>query len=71
MKELQMLDCTLRDGAQANGGNFGSEAIRDIIQNLAAAGIDIIECGFLKDSSMKKGRRIFRSLLLREHTSRR
>ncbi len=34
MKSLQILDCTLRDGAQANEGRFGEQAIRDIIQKI-------------------------------------
>ncbi len=59
MKSLQILDCTLRDGAQANEGRFGEQAIRDIIQNLTEAGIEIIECGFLKDCEFESGRTYF------------
>lgn len=55
MKQIQMLDCTLRDGAQANAGNFGERAIKDIIDNLMNAGIDIIECGFIKECEYKNG----------------
>ena len=56
MKSLQVLDCTLRDGAQANGANFGKNAIKDIIHNLSAAKMDIIECGFLKECEYEEGK---------------
>lgn len=56
MKSLQMLDCTLRDGAQANEARFGEQAVRDITENLTKAGLDIIECGFLKDCEFEPGR---------------
>ena len=56
MKTLQVLDCTLRDGAQANEARFGEQAVKDIIGNLTMAGIDIIECGFLKECTFEAGR---------------
>lgn len=56
MKSLQILDCTLRDGAQANEARFGEQAVRDITENLTKAGLDIIECGFLKDCEFEPGR---------------
>ncbi len=56
MKNLQILDCTLRDGAQVNEARFGERAIRDIMDNLTRAGVDIIECGFLKDCEYESGR---------------
>ncbi len=49
MKNYAILDCTLRDGGYINNWQFGYKAIRDIIYNLERAGIDIIECGFLRD----------------------
>lgn len=54
MKSIQILDCTLRDGAQANEARFGEQAIRDIIHNLTDAGIEIIECGFLKECEFEQ-----------------
>lgn len=56
MKSIRILDCTLRDGAQVNEARFGEKAVRDISQNLADAGIDIIECGFIKECEFEPGR---------------
>ena len=49
MSDVQILDCTLRDGGYINDFNFGQYGIRKIISQLTLAGIDIIECGFLED----------------------
>lgn len=49
MKKISILDCTLRDGGYINQWNFGRNAIVNIIEDLNAANIDIIECGFLED----------------------
>jgi len=46
---LKVLDCTLRDGAHVNQGRFGLAAIKNVIQSLELAKIDIIEIGFLQD----------------------
>ncbi len=59
MRSLQILDCTLRDGAQVNEARFGEKAICDIINNLTEAGMDIVECGFLKDCEYEAGRTYF------------
>jgi 4-hydroxy 2-oxovalerate aldolase len=47
MNQLQVLDCTLRDGGYVNDWRFGRDNITRIMTSLAAAKIDIIECGFL------------------------
>ncbi len=47
MKEIKILDCTLRDGGYVNNWDFGYSTIKAIIGNLSQAGIDTIECGFL------------------------
>ena len=49
MKNIKVLDCTLRDGGYINNTEFSYETIQGIISGLTAAGINIIECGFLKD----------------------
>lgn len=54
MRNIEILDCTLRDGAQANEARFGNDIITDIIGNLTDAGIDIIECGFVKKCDYDK-----------------
>ena len=47
MKNIKMLDCTLRDGGYVNDWNFGEDNIRNIISLLNKSGIDFIETGFL------------------------
>lgn len=46
---VQFLDCTLRDGAHVNSGDFGENHIKSIIAGLTEASVDIIEIGFLKN----------------------
>lgn len=60
MRNIEILDCTLRDGAQVNEARFGHVAVGDIVRNLRDAGIDMIECGFLKDVDFEEGRTYFR-----------
>ena len=45
---VEVLDCTLRDGGYINDFNFRLPVIKNIIRKLNQAAIDIIECGFLK-----------------------
>lgn len=47
MKNIQLLDCTLRDGGYLNDWEFGYDNIVSIFEHLAEAGVDIIEIGFL------------------------
>jgi 4-hydroxy 2-oxovalerate aldolase len=47
--QIQLLDCTLRDGAHVNKGNFGKQHITNVISNLTNATVDIVEIGFLKN----------------------
>ncbi len=54
-KKIELLDCTLRDGAYIVNGEFGAPAIKGIIKKLQDANIDIIECGWLKDAPHKEG----------------
>ena len=49
-KNIELLDCTLRDGAYINGSLFGRNTIRGIIRRLVDAKAEIIECGWLKDA---------------------
>ena len=46
---VQLLDCTLRDGAHVNGGQFGFDNIRKIVNNLTESGLDYVELGFLRN----------------------
>ncbi len=61
MREVKLLDCTLRDGGYVNNWHFGKNAIRDILFNLSKAGMDIIECGFLTDKPYQPDDSIFSS----------
>lgn len=47
MNNVQVLDCTLRDGGYCNDWCFGKENIKKITTNLSNANIDIVECGFI------------------------
>jgi 4-hydroxy 2-oxovalerate aldolase len=49
MRNLEVLDCTLRDGGYCNDWNFGRANIQKIITCLQDANIDIVECGFLQE----------------------
>ena len=58
-KKLQLLDCTLRDGAYIVNADFGENLIKGLLKRLYASGIDIIECGWLKDFPGKRGSSFF------------
>ena len=53
--QIQILDCTLRDGAYIVDSKFGTPAIKGIIKKMQDANIDIIECGWLKNNDYKEG----------------
>lgn len=59
MKRIQILDCTLRDGGYLIDSQFGNTSIKGIIQGLTESGIDVIECGFLKNEPHTNGSTIF------------
>ncbi|MCR5762982.1 MAG: aldolase catalytic domain-containing protein [Treponema sp.] len=47
MRNLYLLDCTLRDGGYVNDWEFGAGSIKSIFSRLDNAGVDSIEIGFL------------------------
>ena len=51
MNDIQILDCTLRDGGYINDWNFTNHQIDKIIYSLNKANVDIIECGYLNDEN--------------------
>lgn len=59
MKQIKILDCTLRDGGYINNFSFGEDIIIDIIDGLSKASIDIIECGFLRSGYNDKDKTVF------------
>ena len=51
MKNVKILDCTLRDGGRIINCAFPDSEIKDISYRLADANIDIVEVGFLRDAA--------------------
>jgi 4-hydroxy 2-oxovalerate aldolase len=49
MRDIQLLDCTLRDGGYVNDWEFGHNNLISIYERLVDAGVDMIEVGFLDD----------------------
>lgn len=49
MENINILDCTLRDGGYINDWNFKRQNIKKIINNLFKSRIEIVECGFLNN----------------------
>lgn len=49
MKNIQLLDCTLRDGGYVNDWKFGKKNLHSVFERLVDANVDIIEVGFLDD----------------------
>ena len=58
---IHILDCTLRDGGYVNQWRFGREGISGIVRSLERAGIDLIECGFLRDEPWSPDRSVYRT----------
>lgn len=54
-RQIQLLDCTLRDGAYIVDANFGTPAIKGIIKKMQDANVNIIECGWLKNTPHIQG----------------
>ena len=53
--KIDLLDCTLRDGAYIVDSKFGTASMKGIIKHLQDAGVDIIEVGWLKDKPHEEG----------------
>ena len=51
MKNVKILDCTLRDGGRIINCAFPDAETKDIASRLASAKIDIVEVGFLRDAA--------------------
>ncbi len=58
-KQIELLDCTLRDGSYITGSEFGAAAIKGIIKKMQDAHTEIIECGWLKDKEYTEGTTYF------------
>lgn len=53
MKNIKILDCTLRDGGYINNWEFDNKEIQMTSEHLLKSNIDIIECGFLDKTKGK------------------
>lgn len=62
MKNIRVLDCTLRDGGYVNDFSFGKETIKDTVDLLSKAKIDCIECGFLKSNQFDEDKSLYRNV---------
>ena len=60
---VELLDCTLRDGAYIVDSKFGTTAMRGIINKMQSANVDIIECGWLKNTPHEIGSTFFMFLM--------
>lgn len=49
MRNIELLDCTLRDGGYLNDWEFGHDNLVNIFERLVSAKADIIEIGFLDE----------------------
>ncbi|WP_308692789.1 aldolase catalytic domain-containing protein [uncultured Treponema sp.] len=59
MKHVQLLDCTLRDGAYLIDKKFGDNIIRGIITGLLKSKVDLIEIGFFQNEGFGDGKTVF------------
>lgn len=59
MKNIRVLDCTLRDGGRIIDCAFPDEHIKDISYRLTDANVDIIELGFLRNNIKYNGNSTF------------
>lgn len=50
MKQVMLLDCTLRDGGYVNDWEFGQDVMLNILERLVSTGVELIEVGFLDQS---------------------
>lgn len=59
MKDISLLDCTLRDGGYINDWDFGYDTIRSIINKLVASQVEYVEIGFLRNCEYDKNKSVF------------
>ncbi len=50
--QIQVLDCTIRDGGLMNNHKFSDEFVRMVHQSLVAAGVDYMEVGYKADKKL-------------------
>lgn len=47
---IEVLDCTLRDGGYINNWDFTNEQIIKVVNSLNNSKVDVVECGYLNDT---------------------
>ena len=52
MREIKLLDCTLRDGGYINDWEFGHNNLVSVFERLVSANVEMIEIGFLNEHRM-------------------
>lgn len=52
MRDIKLLDCTLRDGGYVNGNVFGEKNIRSIIDSLKRSKVDLVEYGYIEEGGL-------------------
>lgn len=63
MKQIQVLDCTLRDGGYVNNWEFGEKTIYAVTNALLRSGVEIGELGFFRDEPYQRNRSVFNSTM--------
>lgn len=59
MKQINLLDCTLRDGGYVNDWHFGEKAIYNIAKKVVLTGIEYFEIGFVRECEYDKDYSLF------------
>lgn len=59
MNHIQVLDCSLRDGAYVVDKFFGSLFMQGMLKGLVEANLDVIEIGFFQDDELGQGKPVF------------
>ena len=59
MRNVKILDCTLRDGGRIINCAFADQQIMGISQGLTNANIDVVELGFLRSNCEYNGNSTF------------
>lgn len=59
---IRLMDSSVRDGGNVNNWNFGKRALKGIIGNLQASGVDIIELGYLRNTDFDENRSLYNTI---------
>lgn len=59
MGNINLLDCTLRDGGYLNDWRFGEANINDIVHTLEKTKVEMLELGFIRNEPYNRDRVVF------------